>query len=107
MIDDEKRNRLGEEIERKKEFYSIEESRNRARVGERFICKGVVKTNGFDGTVAFMTAFMEQLYHMTSKYQSFRMELLYDAKALNTDYFFFVPITECGSDDIEEGCQAD
>lgn len=66
-----------------------------ARDGERLVGKGFVKTHGFEGTIAFVMSIMQQMWKIAQEHKGFRMELVYDAETLNTNYFFFAPIDKC------------
>lgn len=67
--------------------------------GEQLVEKGFVKTYGFEETIAFIMSITQQIWRIAQKHKSFRMELAYDAKTLNTNYFFFAPTDKCA-----EGC---
>lgn len=69
-----------------------------ARDDEKLIADAFVKTEGFDKSVVFFMSLLEQIWQVANKYKSFRMELYYDAEALNTNYAFFVPIDQSESD---------
>lgn len=79
------------ETERKYVPFSVEDAEKLAKDGERATLKGFVKTEGFDKTVVFMASIMQQIWEVSQRSKSFRMELFYDAEALNTYYVFFHP----------------
>ncbi len=68
-----------------------EEAEKLAKEGERLEAQGFVKTYGFEHSMAFLMDFAEAFTKMALRHKRFRMELIYNAKALNTDYIFFVP----------------
>lgn len=68
---------------------------------ENLIAEGFVKTEGFEKSVVFLMSLMGQIWEVSQKYKSFRMELDYDAEALNTQYRFYLPSTIGESDCIE------
>lgn len=78
--------------------FTVEDAEKFAKKGETVVGKGMVKTEGFDKTVAFMMSLMGQLYEVAQTHERFRMELFYDAEALNTNYCFFAPIDKGESD---------
>ena len=57
---------------------------------------GFVKTASFERTIAFLAMLTEILTEAASKYKSFRVELEYDAEALNTYYAVSVPMQSDG-----------
>lgn len=70
---------------------SIQQAEELTKPDEKLAVKAIVKTEGFEKTVIFMSELMRQFYLMAARHKSFRMELFYDAEALNVDYCFFVP----------------
>ena len=62
------------------------------------IGKGFVKTEGFEKSVVFFMSLMSQIWEASQRHKSFRLELDYDAEALNTKYYFYAPDTIDGSD---------
>lgn len=64
---------------------------------EYLVAQGFVKTEGFEKSVAFLMTLMQQIWEVSQKYKSFRMEMDYDAETLNTYYRFYVPDTISGS----------
>ena len=68
------------------------------RDGEKLVQKGLVKTEGFDKSVVFCSTWMQQILKMMEQHKTFRMELLYDAEALNVNYCFFAPMNTSESD---------
>lgn len=65
------------------------------------IGKGFVKTEGFDKSVVCFMSLLKQIWEMAQKHKNFRMELDYDAEALNVEYRFYLPTTS-ESDCIEQ-----
>lgn len=63
------------------------------RGGEKLYGKGFIKTEGFEKTVAGFSL-AEKLFRIMEEKKSFRLELVYDAKALNTNYCIFVSTDE-------------
>lgn len=53
------------------------------------IGKGFVKTEGFEKSVVFFMSLMGQIWEASQRHKSFRLELDYDAEALNTRYRFY------------------
>lgn len=53
--------------------------------------EGFVKTEGFEKIVSLMATAGNELCKLMEDKKSFRMELYYDAKTLNTEYRFYVP----------------
>lgn len=71
--------------------------------GEKLEGKGVVKTDGFEKSIAFLMLASNRIWEMVQKHKSFRMELEYNAETLNTEYSFFVSDDDkCSSDDAHE-----
>lgn len=68
-----------------------EEAEKLVKEGEKLGAQGFVKTCGFEHSMAFLMQFAEAVCKTASEHKRFRMELMYDADALNTDYVFFVP----------------
>lgn len=69
---------------------------------KNLIGKGFVKTEGFEKSVVFFMSLLRQIWEVSQKHKSFRLELDYDAEALNTRYRFYVPDATSGSDCIEK-----
>lgn len=65
------------------------------------IGKGFVKTKGFDKSVVCFMSLLKQIWEVSQKHKNFRMELDYDAEALNVEYRFYLPTTS-ESDCIEQ-----
>lgn len=60
---------------------------------ETLHAEGFIKTEGFEKTVAAFSL-AEKLFKIMEEKKSFRLEVIYDAKALNTSYCIFVPKDE-------------
>ena len=80
--------------------FTQEDAKKMAKEGEELISKGSVMTDGFEKAVVFLMSLTEQIWKITQKSKSFRMELFYDAETLKTNYCFFVPTGRPVSDDI-------
>ena len=61
--------------------------------GETLHAEGFIKTEGFEKTVAAFSL-AEKMFRIMEEKKSFRLELVYDAKALNTNYCIFVSTDE-------------
>ena len=61
--------------------------------GETLHAEGFIKTEGFEKTVAAFSL-AEKMFRIMEEKKSFRLEVVYDAKALNTSYCIFVPKDE-------------
>lgn len=83
--------------------FSIEDAKKLVRDGENLIGKGSVDTDGFNEAIGFFMSLTEQIWRITQKHQSFRMELYYDAETLKTNYCFFAPIDKHVSDGTSPG----
>lgn len=86
--------------ESKKKYipFSMEDAAKLAKGNEKLIAKAHVKTEGFEKSVVFLMSLMEQIWQVSNKCKSFRLELFYDAEALNTNYVFFAPTDQSESD---------
>ena len=69
--------------------FSIEDAKALAKSGEELESKGFVKTEGFEKSIVLWMEMTKEIYRMMSENKSFRMELIYDANALNVNYCFF------------------
>ncbi len=63
------------------------------------ICKGHFRTDLFEKTVTFLMTILQAMFRIMNEHKSFRLEIKYDAEALNLHYEFFVPTDKCVSDD--------
>lgn len=70
--------------------FSMEDAKSLAKSGEELESKGFVKTEGFEKAIVLWMEMTKEIYRMMSENKSFRMELIYDAKALNVNYYFLV-----------------
>ena len=68
-----------------------EDAEKLVKKGEKLGAQGFVKTYGFEHSMVFLMQFAKAFCKTVSEHKSFRMELIYDAEALNTDYVFFIP----------------
>ena len=82
------------EKERKFVPFSEEEAKKAAKKGEEFAGRGMVKTEGFEKTIAFLIGMAGSIYTYMNNNKSFRMELFYDAESLNTNYCFYTPVSQ-------------
>jgi len=83
-----------------------DDAKKHVRDGEELVGHGFVKRDGFDKSMVFLRCFADGLVKMASRHQSFRMELVYDAETLNTDYYFFAPSkdgSQCKTSECKEG----
>lgn len=83
--------------------FTQEDAGKLVRDDEVLMGTGDVRTEGFEKTVAFLMTLMEQIWQVTQKNKSFRMELFFDAETLKTNYCFFAPTDKSASDDIHSG----
>lgn len=82
--------------------FSSEDAKKLEREGERLESKGFVKTEGFEKAIVLLMTITEEMWRLTQDNKSFRMELIYDAETLNTNYCFFVPTDKGVSDDTKQ-----
>jgi hypothetical protein len=64
--------------------------------------RGFVKSEGFEKVIVLLMTITEQIWRMMQKHKSFRMELDYDAEALNTNYFFYTANDKSEPDDMNQ-----
>lgn len=89
-------------MEQKYESFTVEDAERLARESEKLTCKGFVKTDDFEKTVALLMQMTGVIWKIMQENKSFRMELFYDAETLNTNYCFFTPTNKCVSDDTHQ-----
>lgn len=90
------------EKERKFIPFSEADAQKAAKKGEKFAGRGMVKTEGFEKTIAFLMGMAGSIFTYMNKNKSFRMELFYDAESLNTNYCFYTPVSQCKKEDSQE-----
>ena len=88
----------GKHSEQKYIPLTLEDAEKLAKDGEELVGKGSTRTGTFETAVVLLMTFAEQIWQMTQKNKSFRMELFYDAETLKTNYCFFAPIDKHGSE---------
>ncbi len=76
--------------------------KNISRQGTTEIGKGFAKTEGFDKSVVCFMSLLKQIWELSQKHKNFRMELDYDAEALNVEYRFYLPETDTGGEEYGE-----
>lgn len=69
--------------------------------------KGFIKTEGFEKVVVLLMTACSELWKLMESKKSFRMELFYDAKTLNTDYRFFTPDEKESEACSNQECKSD
>lgn len=69
--------------------------------------KGFIKTEGFEKVVVLLMTACSELWKLMESKKSFRMELFYDAKTLNTDYRFFTPDKKESEACSNQECKSD
>ena len=69
--------------------------------------KGFIKTEGFEKVVVLLMTACSELWKLMESKKSFRMELFYDAKTLNTDYRFFTPDEKDSEACSNQECKSD
>jgi len=64
----------------------------------KYVQAGLVKTEGIEKTIAFISMLSDMMWRAASEHKSFRLELEYDAKAPNAYFTISVP-TKSESDE--------
>ena len=85
--------------------FTEEDAQKFVNEGEQLAAKCSVKTEGFEKSVVLLMTITEDIWKLAQKNKSFRMELFYDAEALNVNYCFFIPL-EKGEKENGNKCNA-
>ena len=71
---------------------------------EHALTKYILQYEKENGEIPISTAkeWLKQIWELSQKHKNFRMELDYDAEALNVEYRFYLPETDTGGEEYGE-----